>query len=88
MITSKDHVTAPQIATSAPRTKPIFVDHAKNKAPLQKLQGMPTTFQIAHKATIEEANLGRPISQKVKDCIDQCGSAILIFTRDEKFFGA
>jgi predicted nucleotide-binding protein len=33
-----------------------------------------------------EANLGRPIPQKVKDTIEECGSAILIFTRDEKLF--
>ncbi len=66
--------------------KPIFVGHGKNKAPLQQLQRLLTTFQIPHKVVIDEANLGRPIPQKVKDTIDECGSAILIFTRDEKFF--
>ena len=34
---------------------------------------------------MDEANLGRPIPQKVKDSLNQCGSAILIFTCDEKF---
>jgi hypothetical protein len=66
--------------------KPIFVGHGKNKAPLQQLQKLLTTFQILHKIVIDEANLGRPISQKVKETIDECGSAILIFTRDEQFF--
>lgn len=65
--------------------KPIFVAHGKNKAPLQQLQALLTSFQIPHKVAIDEANLGRPISQKVKDTLQECGSAILIFTRDEQF---
>jgi hypothetical protein len=72
--------------TESGKAKPIFIGHGKNKIPLQKLQGLLATFQIPHKVTIDEANLGRPISQKVKDTMDQCGSAILIFTKDEKFF--
>jgi hypothetical protein len=66
--------------------KPIFVAHGKNKVPLQQLQALLTTFQIPHKVVVDEANLGRPISQKVKDTLQECGSAILIFTRDEQFF--
>jgi predicted nucleotide-binding protein len=65
--------------------KPIFVAHGKNKAPLQQLQALLTTFQIPHKVVVDEANLGRPISQKVRDTLQECGSAILIFTRDEQF---
>lgn len=68
------------------RSKPIFIGHGKNRVPLQKLQAILATFQIPHKITVQEANLGRPIPQKVKDTIDQCGSAILIFTKDEKLF--
>lgn len=70
----------------APRA--IFVGHGKKKAPLQQLQKILTSFQIPHKVVTEEANLGRPISQKVKDTMLECGSAILIFSRDEKFFDA
>jgi hypothetical protein len=66
--------------------KPIFVGHGKNKGPLQQLQQLLTAFRIPYKVVVDEANLGRPIPQKVKDTIDQCGSAILIFTRDERFF--
>jgi len=65
---------------------PIFVSHGKKHQPLEKLQKILTSFGIPHKVAVQEANLGRPISQKVKDTMDQCGSAILIFTRDEKFF--
>lgn len=65
--------------------KPIFVAHGKNKAPLQQLQALLTSFRIPHKVVIDEAHLGRPISQKVRDTLQECGSAILIFTRDEQF---
>ena len=68
--------------------KPIFVGRGENKSPLQQLQRLLTTFQIPHKIVVDEANLGRPISQKVKETIEDCGSAILIFTRDEQFFDA
>jgi predicted nucleotide-binding protein with TIR-like domain len=73
-----------QVPVAGPR--PIFLGHGKNKGPLQQLQTLLTTFRIPHKVVVDEANLGRPISQKVKDTIDECGSAILIFTRDEKLF--
>lgn len=66
----------------------IFVSHGKKKGPLQQLQKILTSFQIPHKVVIEEANLGRPIPQKVKDTMLECGSAILIFTRDEKLLDA
>jgi predicted nucleotide-binding protein len=93
---------APETPTEAPATvppqsqradaargpKPIFVGHGKNKAPLQQLQTLLTTFQIPHKIVVDEPNLGRPIPQKVKETIEECGSAILIFTRDEQFFDA
>lgn len=66
--------------------KPIFVGHGKNKGPLQQLQSLLSAFQIPHKVVVNEANLGRPIPQKVRDTIEECGSAILIFTKDEQFF--
>lgn len=68
------------------RPRAIFVGHGKKRAPLEKLQKFLTGFQIPYKVVVDEANLGRPISQKVKDTLKQCGSAILIFTKDEKFF--
>jgi predicted nucleotide-binding protein len=77
--------TPPSGSQAARGHKPIFVAHGKNKAPLQQLQALLTTFQIPHKVVIDEANLGRPISQKVRDTLQECGSAILIFTRDEQF---
>jgi predicted nucleotide-binding protein len=77
--------TAPSGSQASRTHKPIFVAHGKNKAPLQQLQALLTSFQIPHKVVVDEANLGRPISQKVRDTLQECGSAILIFTRDEQF---
>lgn len=70
--------------SQAPRA--IFIGHGKNKAPLMQLQKILSTFQIPHRVVAQEANLGRPIPIKVKEVMQQCGSAILIFTKDEKFF--
>lgn len=67
------------------KPKPIFIGHGKNKKPLEKLEKFLSTFQIPYKVTVDEANLGRPIPQKVKETMNLCGSAILIFTKDEKF---
>ncbi len=72
-------------APVAQRPLPIFIAHGKKRAPLEKLQKILSSFQIPHKVAVQEANLGRPIPQKVKDIMEQCGSAILIFTRDEQF---
>lgn len=77
---------APVSPATSHGPRPIFIGHGKNKAPLQQLQSLLTTFQIPHKIVVDEANLGRPIPLKVKNTIEECGSAILIFTRDEKMF--
>lgn len=69
-----------------PKPKPIFIGHGKNTQPLQKLEKILISFEIPFKVTTSEANLGRPIPQKVKETMEECGSGILIFTRDEKFF--
>ena len=80
-------LTSPEAAQFS-KPKPIFIGHGKNKSPLEKLQKLLSSFQIPYRVTTEEANLGRPIPQKVKDTMIQCGSAILIFTCDEKFHDA
>lgn len=82
--------TQPPAEVSKPKEAPraIFIGHGKNKGPLAQLQKILSSFQIPHKVVSDEANLGRPIPQKVKDTMEECGSAILIFTKDEKFFDA
>jgi hypothetical protein len=65
--------------------KPIFIGHGKNREPLQQIIKMLSAFQIPHKIALYEANLGRPIPKKIKDIMLECGSAILIFTKDEQY---
>lgn len=78
----------PLESPAGPTGKPIFIGHGKNKGPLEQLKAILTMFGIPYRVVIEEPNLGRPIPDKVRETITECGSAILLFTRDEKFFDA
>lgn len=64
----------------------IFVAHGKNKKPLEQLKRILDQFKIPFKVAIDEPNLGRPIGTKVKEIMQSCNCAILIFTADEEFF--
>jgi predicted nucleotide-binding protein len=66
--------------------KGIFVAHGKNKKPLEQLKRILDQFKVPYKVAIEEPNLGRPISEKIKQIMQSCNCAILIFTADEEFF--
>jgi predicted nucleotide-binding protein len=76
-----DSPPAPE--TKAP--KAIFLGHGKKTGPLEKLEKILAGFQIPYKVAVGEPNLGRPIPSKVRQTMLECGSAILIFTRDQKF---
>ena len=72
-------------ASRLPPKNAIFVGHGRNKVPLQQLVKVLTEYNLSHKVATEEANKGRPISQKVADLMNECGAAVIIFTADEKF---
>lgn len=63
----------------------IFIAHGKNKKPLEQLKKILEQFHIPYKVAIDEPNLGRPISGKIREIMQSCNCAILIFTADEKF---
>lgn len=63
----------------------IFIAHGKNKKPLEQLKKILEQFHIPYKVAVEEPNLGRPISGKVRQIMQACNCAILIFTADEEF---
>jgi len=63
----------------------IFVAHGKNKKPLEQLKKILEQFHIPYKVALDEPNLGRPISGKIKEVMHGCNCAILIFTADEEF---
>ena len=79
----------PRPPAEAPRTSPsgrgIFVAHGKNKAALDQLKKILDQFKIVYKVAIDEPMLGRPISGKIRDIMESCNCAILIFTADEEF---
>jgi predicted nucleotide-binding protein len=62
----------------------IFIAHGKNKVPLEQLKGILDQFRIPYRVAVDEPNLGRPIGAKVRQTMDACNCAILIFTADEQ----
>ena len=66
------------------KIKQIFVAHGKNRKPLEQLKNILDQFHIPYKVAIDEANKGRPISQKVSELMRECTSAIFLFTKDEE----
>lgn len=63
----------------------IFIAHGKNKKPMEQLKKILEQFHIPYKVAVEEPNLGRPISGKIREIMHACNCAILIFTADEEF---
>jgi hypothetical protein len=63
----------------------IFIGHGKNKAALEQLKKILEQFKVPFKVAVEEPNLGRPISAKVRETMQSSNCAILIFTADEEF---
>lgn len=63
----------------------IFVAHGKKKEPLEQLKSILTEFKIPHTVAVDEPHLGRPISAKVREIMQNCNCAIFIFTADEEF---
>jgi predicted nucleotide-binding protein len=86
-----DQLPSPQVRVEAqapaapPAKNAIFLGHGKNRIPLQQLEKFLSEYKIPYKVVVDEANKGRPISQKVADSMNECGAAIIIFTADEEF---
>jgi predicted nucleotide-binding protein len=72
----------PIVPDTSRRPGAIFLGHGKNKGPLNKIEKILSGFKIPYKVAVEEPNLGRPIPVKVRETMMECGSAILIFTKD------
>jgi predicted nucleotide-binding protein len=63
----------------------IFVAHGKNRKPLDQLEKVLKQFGIPYKVAVDEAQMARPISAKVRQIMHGCHSAILIFTADDEW---
>lgn len=64
----------------------IFIAHGKNKKPLEQLRRILDQFKVPYRVATEEPNLGRPIGVKVKEVMESCNCAILLFTADQELF--
>lgn len=78
--------TPPAATEKRKRPNKLFVGHGRNKTPLGQLTKILRDLGIPYLVAEDEANVGRPISQKVRDTMDQCGAAILIFSADIEHF--
>ena len=79
------HTEDRQHTVKKARPGAIFLGHGKKRGPLEKLQKILDEFKVPYQVVVDLANLGRPIPDKVRQTMEQCGSAILIFTKDEEF---
>lgn len=76
-------VTDPR--TSSPETpRQFFIAHGRDKTALTQLQKILRDLDIPYMVAEEEANAGRPISQKVGDLMRSCSAGIFIFSGDEE----
>lgn len=62
--------------------RPIFIAHGKNKKPLEQLLKILDDFKLKYKVAVNEPHSGRPIPKKIKDIMNECGSAIFIFSKN------
>lgn len=71
-------------------SKPLqfFVAHGTSSTPVDQLKRILDQFSIPYLVAQDEPHSGRPISQKVKDLMDECTGGIFIFSGDEKLFDA
>ncbi|HEX8751960.1 MAG TPA: TIR domain-containing protein [Solirubrobacterales bacterium] len=79
-----DPPAAPIGPVESSRPAAIFVGARKGRA-RDQLTKLLTEYGIPHKVAEDEANRARPIPTKVKETMEECGAAILIFTADEEF---
>lgn len=66
----------------------IFLGHGGNRKPMEQLIKVLNEYKIPYKAAVEEPHRARPIPQKVRETMQECGAAVLIFTADKEYFDA
>ena len=76
---------APPDGRRAASTLQFFIAHGKDKESLGQLQSILNQLGIPYLVAEQEANSGRPISQKVKELMTSCSAGIFLFTADEEF---
>jgi len=72
-------------AEQSPTTLQFFIAHGHDKEAAQQVEKILNELGIPYIVAVEEANAGRPISQKVKELMNACSGGIFIFSADEEF---
>ena len=84
---SSNDIEVPIRDSSPSRRVPmqLFLAHGSNRKPLEQLKDILNSWKVPFLAAVDEANAGRPISEKVADTMRQCSAGIFIFTADEHY---
>lgn len=77
--------TSPTVASTPPENRQFFIAHGWDEDALEQVQVILRKFGIPYVVAREEANAGRPISQKIKELMKSCSAGIFIFSADEEF---
>jgi len=72
-------------SSARPAPMQIFIAHGQSRRPLEQLKEILNGWKVPFLVALDEANAGRPISEKVADTMRQCTAGIFIFTADESF---
>lgn len=83
--TTVESPIAPTAGQGRQSTLQFFIAHGKDMEALRQLQNILNELNIPYVVAQQEANVGRPISAKVKDLMDACSGGIFIFSADEEF---
>ena len=76
---------AKKVTQQPQKTLQFFIAHGRDLDALQEVQRILDKLGIPYMIAAEEANVGRPISRKVKELMDACIGGIFIFSADEEF---
>jgi len=71
-------------APTPPAKKKFFVAHGHDHQALEQLERVLRELNIAYVVAKDEANAGRPISEKVGQLMNECGGALFVFSGDEE----
>jgi len=85
ILSTEQKPKAPAEAPQIPTSLQFFIGYGKDKEALEQLKGILNQLGIPYVVAQEEPNIGRPISEKVKDLMDSCSGGIFIFSADEEF---
>jgi hypothetical protein len=73
-----------QPASPRASSRQFFIAHGRDMDALSQLQSFLRDLDVPYVVAEEEANAGRPISQKIADLMRSCSAGIFIFSGDEE----